>query len=278
MGLALTTRLIQLEEGCKLSAYRDSRGIWTIGYGYNLEAHGYRPEACEAMVWSQEQADSALADEIQAVLTELDRRWPDWRKIDEVRQAAIVSSVYQLGVGGAVQFKGAIAAIQAQNWANAASHIRNSRWATQTPARVERNARMIETGQWPEGVNGERFQPVQPAPVAPASVQPPAPVLPSVSVDVPAASQDVGKPVGGRLSQAWSLTTDVSKLLGKHPSTYGAAGLFSMLVGNVRMQLDLWIFEHHYHFQDANVAAALAAIGVVAWGLLSKRLNGGPNA
>jgi hypothetical protein len=41
--LSLFLQLIQLEEGCKLTAYKDSEGVWTIGWGYNLETHGYAP-------------------------------------------------------------------------------------------------------------------------------------------------------------------------------------------------------------------------------------------
>ena len=37
-------------EGCVLHAYRDSGGIWTIGYGHT---HGVSP----GMVWTQEKAD-----------------------------------------------------------------------------------------------------------------------------------------------------------------------------------------------------------------------------
>ena len=136
------TRLIALEEGCKLAAYTDSRGIWTIGYGYNLQAHGYSPEECASITWTQEQADQALADEIEAVEAELDRRWPKWRDLDEVRRAAIVSSVYQLGAPGAAHFVATIAALQAHDWATAATQMLASRWAKQTPARVQRNAAM----------------------------------------------------------------------------------------------------------------------------------------
>jgi lysozyme len=199
MVLAKTTRLIQLEEGCKLTAYRDSGGIWTIGYGYNLEAHGYTPDECEGLTWTQEQADAALADEIQSVLAELDRRWPKWRGLDEVRQAAIVSSVYQLGAPGASKFFATIHAIQSRDWETAATQMLASRWAKQTPARVQRNAEMIRTGRWPEEVNGVPFLPASPsAPVvAPAPVQPPARGVSTGGLpDIPGDGTTMGDAVG----------------------------------------------------------------------------------
>jgi len=53
-GLALTKSF----EGCSLKSYRDSAGIWTIGWGH---VSGVVP----GMVWTQEQADAQLLDDIQ---------------------------------------------------------------------------------------------------------------------------------------------------------------------------------------------------------------------
>jgi lysozyme len=56
-GLALTEDF----EGCKLIAYRDQGGVWTIGWGHT------GPDVHEGLVWTQEQADAALvADKSKA--------------------------------------------------------------------------------------------------------------------------------------------------------------------------------------------------------------------
>lgn len=49
-GVNLTKRF----EECRLTAYQDVRGIWTIGWGHT------GPEVCEGLTWTQEQADAAL--------------------------------------------------------------------------------------------------------------------------------------------------------------------------------------------------------------------------
>ena len=157
MDMSRTIRLIQLEEGCRLRAYKDSRGVWSIAWGFNSEAHGYSPEEAASLVWTQAQADAALHDEVDQVLHQLDQRWPDWRQLDDVRQAAIVSSVYQLGAPGAAKFLATIAALKARDWDKAADQMLASRWAKQTPKRVARNAAMIRSGSWPREVNGEAF-------------------------------------------------------------------------------------------------------------------------
>ena len=56
-GLNLT----EMSEGCRLTAYQDSVGVWTIGYGHTNGV-------CAGQVITQDQADAlAYADEAQAV-------------------------------------------------------------------------------------------------------------------------------------------------------------------------------------------------------------------
>lgn len=52
-ALDLLVTLLQRFEGCRLVAYRDIGGIWTIGYGETLGV-------TEGMVWTQQQAEDRL--------------------------------------------------------------------------------------------------------------------------------------------------------------------------------------------------------------------------
>jgi lysozyme len=54
-GLELTKKF----EGCRLTAYQDARGVWTIGYGHT------GPEVHEGMTITQEEADTLLANDIK---------------------------------------------------------------------------------------------------------------------------------------------------------------------------------------------------------------------
>ena len=54
-GLALTEGF----ESCRLIAYQDIKGIWTIGWGHT------GPEVVEGLVWTQNQADSQLVMDLQ---------------------------------------------------------------------------------------------------------------------------------------------------------------------------------------------------------------------
>ena len=53
-GLSLTESF----EGCKLSAYQDPKGVWTIGYGHT------GPEVVLGLVWTLDQCQVALAKDI----------------------------------------------------------------------------------------------------------------------------------------------------------------------------------------------------------------------
>lgn len=58
-GLALTRQ----SEGCKLSAYRDPAGLWTIGTGHLLSSD--KGADYSGLTWTQEQADAALESDMR---------------------------------------------------------------------------------------------------------------------------------------------------------------------------------------------------------------------
>lgn len=49
---------LKLGEACRLTAYLDSKGRWTIGWGHTS------PNVVEGLVWTQPQADRALTDDV----------------------------------------------------------------------------------------------------------------------------------------------------------------------------------------------------------------------
>lgn len=83
--------LIREFEGCRLTAYQDQAGVWTIGYGHT------GPEVVEGLVWTQDQADAALAQDAQkaaaAVLRLVDVA------ISQNQLDALVDFVFNEGAG-----------------------------------------------------------------------------------------------------------------------------------------------------------------------------------
>jgi lysozyme len=83
--------LIKSFEGCVLTAYQDVAGIWTIGYGHTRGVTA-------GMVFTQQQADQALADDLLSTETSVDRAVQAVTTTDN-QFAAMVSLTYNIGSG-----------------------------------------------------------------------------------------------------------------------------------------------------------------------------------
>lgn len=59
--------LIKKWEGCKLTAYQDQAGVWTIGYGSTGEG------IAKGVTWTQEQAEAAMATHVAAMAKALSK-------------------------------------------------------------------------------------------------------------------------------------------------------------------------------------------------------------
>lgn len=83
--------LIKRNEGCKLTAYQDVVGVWTIGYGHT------GPEVHEDLVWTQEQADKQLSND----LYKFEKGLHNILDVDlnDNQFSALVSLAYNIGLG-----------------------------------------------------------------------------------------------------------------------------------------------------------------------------------
>lgn len=109
-GLALTERF----ESCRLTAYQDVKGVWTIGWGHT------GPEVCSGLVWTQAQADAAVivdtASAVRAVNTHVNVQ------LTQGEFDALVDFAYNCGAGnlyGSTLLK----LVNAGDFANAANEF-----------------------------------------------------------------------------------------------------------------------------------------------------------
>lgn len=84
-------RLVQEFEGCRLEAYRCPAGIPTIGYG----ATG--PDIRMGMVWTQEQADARLVEDLARFADGVERLVEV--DLSDNQFAAIASFAFNVGLG-----------------------------------------------------------------------------------------------------------------------------------------------------------------------------------
>ena len=140
MDLALLRSDIQREESCRLLAYQDTQGVFTIGWGHT------GPEVHAGLVWGQDMADQTLDLDIEKVVSQLDEMLPWWRTLDDVRANVLAQMAYQLGIGGLLEFKQMLAHVKAGEWDLAKAAGLDSLWAKQTPDRAKREMDQLESG------------------------------------------------------------------------------------------------------------------------------------
>jgi lysozyme len=141
MRYELTRQLIG-DEGRKRCVYKDHLGFATIGIGRLVDDRkpgaGLRDSEMELM----------LRNDIDDRIDALTRALPWFQDLDDVRKGVLLNMSFQLGVAGLLGFTTSLRLIREGNYRAAADQLMQSKWATQTPARAERMARQMETGQW----------------------------------------------------------------------------------------------------------------------------------
>ena len=140
---------LKRDEGVETKAYTDTRGIWTIGIGHNIEAdpelmlelqHLIDPGIDMAMV------DKLFASDVDAAKNQLELHLPWWKSLDDVRQDVLVNMTFNMGINTLLQFRNTLAMMQGGNYADAADGMLASLWARLVGARAQRLARQMRTG------------------------------------------------------------------------------------------------------------------------------------
>lgn len=129
---------LERDEGLRLSAYLDTRNVWTVGYGHAYVHPG--------TVWTAAQAQQMLAADVAHTEAALDIQLPWWRSLDDVRQDCIAEMAFNMGVTTLCQFHNTLAAVKSGQWAQAAAGMLASDWSAQVGARAKRLAQQMLTG------------------------------------------------------------------------------------------------------------------------------------
>jgi len=116
--------IIKKHEGCSLTMYKDTRDVWTIGYGHNL-AEGIDAET----------ADFILKRDLEKHTIELDRNKPFWRELPDNVQIVVLSMQFNMGYPRFSKFIKFWDAIQRKDFESAAIEMEDSRWWEQIKSR-----------------------------------------------------------------------------------------------------------------------------------------------
>lgn len=132
---------LRRHEGCRLKAYRDTVGVWTIGYGHT------GPEVKEGLEISQEQADDWLAEDVEEAIRDAKAVVASFDALDFARKTVMVNMAFNLGRKKLSTFHATLAAVNAGDYQSAALHMLASRWATQVKGRARELAKRMSTGE-----------------------------------------------------------------------------------------------------------------------------------
>lgn len=132
---------LRRHEGCRLKAYKDTVGVWTIGYGHT------GPEVKEGLEISQEQADDWLVEDVEEAIRDAKAVVASFDALDFARKTVMVNMAFNLGRKKLSTFHATLAAVNAGDYQSAALHMLASRWATQVKGRARELAKRMSTGE-----------------------------------------------------------------------------------------------------------------------------------
>jgi lysozyme len=138
---------VKTAEGCKLVAYRDTKGLWTIGYGHLLD---------QSIDWtghtiSQSTADGLLAQDIAERAVQA-ATLPEYACCSlPARRDALIECIFNLGIGTWMKdFPATRQSLQHGQWDAAANNLLHSpEWIAEVGLkRVARLADSFQSGSY----------------------------------------------------------------------------------------------------------------------------------
>jgi len=130
--------LIEQHEGRRRKPYKCTAGKTSIGIGRNLDDVGL----------SDDEIDYLFANDLRRA-QDAASKYPWFAELSEVRQAAIIDMIFNLGPSRFAGFRNFIQAMSQKQYSWAAAELKDSRWFSQVGRRGPRIVSMILTNDWP---------------------------------------------------------------------------------------------------------------------------------
>jgi len=127
---------IKKHEGYRSKAYQDSLGIWTIGYGTNLQE----------LKISKELAEKWLEQDILKAETDLLRNFPIVNTLTVNRKNVLINMTYNMGINRLKKFKKMWLGIKNQDINEVCKQMKDSRWYRQVGKRADELIKQMKAG------------------------------------------------------------------------------------------------------------------------------------
>ena len=131
---------IKRQEGLRLTAYVDTLGNRSIGYGHTPAFPGQTITEAEADSWLMQDLNGAQTDLLTAL--------PWCFSLSVPRYCVLWNMTFNMGIGHLLEFRLMLAAVREANYPEAAKQMMNSLWASQVKERAVELAEQMETGHW----------------------------------------------------------------------------------------------------------------------------------
>ena len=128
--------VLRIDEGLRLTPYRDTADKLTIGYGHNLDDRGI----------SETTALQMLDEDIDLHASELETELSWVVSLDPVRYRVLVNMAFNMGMGTLRQFTHTLGCIERGQYDDAATAMLQSLWARQVKGRAVRLAQEMRSG------------------------------------------------------------------------------------------------------------------------------------
>jgi len=127
--------MLKRHEGFRSKMYKDSVGVWTIGYGLNLEAG-----------ITEEEAAYLLDMRVKKIEERLSKSLHFWNDLSPIRKEVLINMAYNLGVDGLLKFHTTLRLVGEKRYEEASNQMLNSLWARQVPTRAKELSNLFKGG------------------------------------------------------------------------------------------------------------------------------------
>lgn len=132
---------LKRHEGLVLKPYRDTVGVWTIGYGHTKNV------TKETKPITQREAEDLLLRDIAGAIADVVRIFPTFNQLDYTRKTVLANMAFNLGAVKLAEFKNTLELIRLGRYQEAAIAMLQSRWAKQVKGRATELADRMNTGK-----------------------------------------------------------------------------------------------------------------------------------
>lgn len=137
------------DEGRRAMPYKDTKGIWTVGVGRNLEANGLPVDMLVKIIERSGgleggEIDELLTNDIREAEIAADALHPAWRELSDTRQRVLLNMALNMGVTTFSKFRKFWSAVRGSDWLEAGREMEDSAWWDQVGPRAVRLREMLE--------------------------------------------------------------------------------------------------------------------------------------